>query len=37
MPYSESNYHREAEEGTVRDVGTVLEEELKKRGIKSHP
>ena len=34
MPYSESNYHREAEEGTVRDVGTVLEEELEKRGIK---
>ena len=33
MPYKESNYHREAEEGTVRDVGTVLETELKKRGI----
>ena len=33
MPYSESNYHRETEEGTVRDVGTVLETELKKKGI----
>ena len=33
MPYSESNYHREAEEGTVRDVGNVLESELKKKGI----
>ena len=33
MPYKESNYHREAEEGTVRDVGNVLETELKKRGI----
>ncbi len=33
MPYSESNYHREDEEGTVRDVGVVLEEELKKKGI----
>ncbi|NLD20396.1 MAG: stage II sporulation protein P [Clostridiales bacterium] len=33
MPFSESNYHREAEEGTVRDVGNVLENELKKKGI----
>ena len=33
MPYSESNYHREEEEGTVRDVGNVLETELKKKGI----
>ena len=33
MPYKESNYHREAEEGTVRDVGSVLESELKKQGI----
>lgn len=33
MPYKESNYHREAEEGTVRDVGNVLEAELKKKGI----
>jgi len=33
MPYSESNYHREAEEGTVRDVGDILENELKKKGI----
>lgn len=33
MPYKESNYHREAEEGTVRDVGNVLESELEKNGI----
>lgn len=33
MPYKESNYHRESEEGTVRDVGSVLTEELKKNGI----
>lgn len=33
MPYTESNYHREAEDGTVRDVGNVLEAELKKKGI----
>lgn len=33
MPYKESNYHRTVEEGTVRDVGNVLETELKKRGI----
>lgn len=33
MPYSESNYHRVDEEGTVRDVGNVLENELKKKGI----
>lgn len=33
MPYKESNYHREAEKGTVRDVGDVLEAELEKKGI----
>ncbi|MEE0772372.1 MAG: stage II sporulation protein P [Anaerovoracaceae bacterium] len=33
MPYKESNYHREEEEGTVRDVGAVLEAQLKKKGI----
>ena len=33
MPYKESNYHREAEEGTVRDVGNVLESSLEKKGI----
>ena len=33
MPYNESNYHREEEEGTVREVGTVLEKELKSQGI----
>lgn len=33
MPYKESNYHREAEEGTVRDVGNIIESELKKEGI----
>ncbi|MDO4486520.1 MAG: stage II sporulation protein P [Bacillota bacterium] len=33
MPYKESNYHREAEKGTVRDVGNVIEKELKKEGI----
>ena len=33
MPYTESNYHRAEEEGTVRDVGDVLEAELKKKGI----
>ena len=33
MPYQESNYHRVEEEGTVRDVGNVLEAELKKKGI----
>lgn len=33
MPYDESNYHRESEEGTVREAGTVLEKELKSRGI----
>lgn len=33
MPYDESNYHREEEEGTIRDVGNVLEKELKKKGI----
>lgn len=33
MPFKESNYHRVEEEGTVRDVGNVLETELKKKGI----
>lgn len=33
MPYKESNYHREAEKGTVRDVGNVLESTLEKKGI----
>lgn len=33
MPYNESNYHRADEEGTVRDVGNVLENTLKKEGI----
>lgn len=33
MPYTESNYHRAEEEGTVRDVGNILESELKKKGI----
>lgn len=33
MPFTESNYHRVDEEGTVRDVGNVLENELKKKGI----
>lgn len=33
MPYKESNYHRAEEEGTVRDVGNMLEKKLKKQGI----
>ena len=33
MPYKESNYHREEAEGTVRDVGTVMEEKLEEKGI----
>jgi len=33
MPYKESNYHREEEEGTVRDVGAVMTEKLEERGI----
>lgn len=33
MPYKESNYHREEEKGTVREVGDVLEKELEKKGI----
>ena len=32
-PYTGSNYHREAEEGTVRDVGNILEKELESKGI----
>lgn len=33
MPYKASNYHREDENGTVREVGDVLERELEKKGI----
>lgn len=33
MPYKESNYHREDEKGTVREVGSVLKTELEKKGI----
>lgn len=33
MPYKASNYHREDEKGTVREVGDVLERELEKKGI----
>ena len=33
LPYKESNYHRTEEEGTVRDVGSVLENALKEKGI----
>ncbi len=33
MPYKESNYHREEVNGTVREVGDVLETELEKKGI----
>jgi len=33
MPYKESNYHREEVNGTVREVGDVLEAELEKKGI----
>lgn len=33
MPYKESNYHRAEEEGTVREVGNVLEKELENKGI----
>lgn len=32
-PYSEGNYHVTQEEGTVRDVGSVLENALKEKGI----
>lgn len=33
QPYKESNFHREKEEGTVREVGNVLMEELNELGI----
>ena len=33
MPYKESNYHREEEEGTVREVGAVMAEHLEEKGI----
>ena len=33
QPYSESNFHRVKETGTVRDVGNVLTEELNNLGI----
>ena len=33
MPYSDSNFHREDETGTVREVGDVLAAELNKLGI----
>lgn len=33
MPYKESNYHRQDEKGTVREVGDVLEKELENQGI----
>ena len=33
QPYSESNFHREKEEGTVRDVGNKMTKELNKLGI----
>ncbi|MCB6994017.1 stage II sporulation protein P [bacterium 210820-DFI.6.37] len=33
QPYDESNFHREKETGTVRDVGNVMTEELNSLGI----
>lgn len=33
QPYSESNFHREEETGTVREVGNVMAAELNKMGI----
>lgn len=33
QPYTESNFHREAETGTVREVGNVMTEELNRLGI----
>lgn len=33
QPYSESNFHREKEKGTVRDVGNRMTEELNSLGI----
>ena len=34
MPYNSSNYHREKEKGTVRDVGSVMKKTLEKKGIR---
>ena len=34
MPYKASNYHREKEKGTVRDVGSVVKKTLEKKGIR---
>ncbi len=33
QPYTDSNFHRQEELGTVRDVGNVMTEELNKLGI----
>lgn len=33
QPYTESNFHREEEKGTVREVGNVMTEELNRQGI----
>lgn len=33
QPYTESNFHREEETGTVREVGNVMAEELNRLGI----
>ena len=33
QPYTEGNFHRQGEEGTVREVGTVMAEELNKLGV----
>lgn len=33
VPYTESNFHREEETGTVREVGDVMAEELNRLGI----
>lgn len=35
LPYKESNYHREKQKGTVRDVGEVLKEALEEKGIRT--
>ncbi|MBE6036937.1 MAG: hypothetical protein E7223_04850 [Clostridiales bacterium] len=34
QPYTESNFHREGTEGTVREAGNILTEALEKKGIK---
>lgn len=33
QPYTESNFHREKEDGTVREVGNILTQELNKLGV----